>query len=318
MKCYLCSQNDLKIIRTKLRHDISRNVLKCQACGIVYLEPKGSDLKEYYQQDYRKLYAPVIGKESSSAEIFNIYFPYQKARINEIKHILNPMMKALDVGCSAGHFLYALKEHVQECVGIEFNKKDAEFVNQKLGIKTYTEPIQNTDIPLEYFDLITAYQVLEHIDDPVGFLTTVYKYLKPDGVLCVEVPNIQDTLISVYNNEPYADFWFREPHIFYFSPKTLSTILEHSGFSGTIKTVQTYNFLNHLNWILTGKPQNDADTGISQPRLVNDVNTVNPAIKKEFNIWIQKVDEEYKRLLNKHDLGESILFIGKKMEHGKL
>jgi len=268
-------------------------------------------MKDYYNQDYRKLYTPVIGKALSAREMFEFYLPYQQERIDEIKHILNSKMKVLDVGCSTGHFLYALRDCVQECIGIEFNREDAIFVNEELGIKTYTEPIQDTDIPLEYFDLVTVYQVLEHINDPIEFLTTIYKYLKPDGFICIEVPNIQDALISVYNIKSYSDFWFREPHVFYFSPKTLSMILERSGFSGSTKTVQAYNFINHVNWILTGEPQKSANKSMSMPRLI-DSGSVNPAIRTEFNSWIQRVDKEYKQLLIKHNLGENIVFIGKK------
>ena len=135
-KCYLCGKNNLKVIRTKLRYDISRNVFKCQDCGIVYLEPKEIDSKDYYQQNYRKFYSPVIGKTLNSREIFDIYFPYQQIRINEISHILNSRMKVLDVGSSAGYFLYALKDCVQQCIGIELNKENAKFANDELGIKT--------------------------------------------------------------------------------------------------------------------------------------------------------------------------------------
>lgn len=312
MNCYLCNIDSLKLIRTKLRHGISRRVLECQNCGIIYLEPKEIIAKDYYEHTYRKFYTPVIGKVLSSRETFEIYLPYQQRRIEELKHILNPRMKALDVGCSAGHFLFALKDYVQECIGIEFNNEDAKFVNKKLGIKTYTTPIQNTDIPFEYFDLITAFQVLEHIDDPIKVLSILYKYLKPEGYIYIEVPNIQDALISLYHIKSYADFWFREPHIFYYSPKTLSMVLERSGFSGNTKTIQNYNFINQINWILTGRPQKSADIGMSIPRLINS-DSVDKTIKEKFNRWIKRVDEEYKQLLNRYDLGDSILFIGKKI-----
>ena len=113
MKCYLCGKKNLKVIKTKLRYDVPRNVFKCHDCGIIYLEPKEKDLKDYYSRDYRKLYTSVIGKTLSAKEMFDIHLPYQQARINKIRHILNPQMKVLDVGCSSGHFLYALKNHVQ-------------------------------------------------------------------------------------------------------------------------------------------------------------------------------------------------------------
>ncbi len=108
--------------------------MKCEDCGIVYLEPKKENLANFYAEDYRKPYTPVIDQVLNSREIFEMYIPYQHSRIDKIKDLLAPNMKALDIGCSAGHFLYVLKDHVQECIGIEFNKENAEFVNKELGL----------------------------------------------------------------------------------------------------------------------------------------------------------------------------------------
>ena len=58
------------------------------------------------------------------------------------------------------------------------------------------------------------------------------------------------------------------------------------------------------------KPQK-TNIEMSKPTLVN-YDSVNQAIKKKFNQWFQKVDENYEKLLNKRQLGEDVLFIGKK------
>jgi len=244
MNCYLCSSDNFRVVSNKLRYGEPRNVLECRECRLICLEQKNTSLKEYYRDHYRKLYTPIIGKKLSSREIFEMYLPYQQMRIDELQSILNrglnPEMRVLEIGCSAGHFLYAMKKHVKECVGIEYNSEDAEFVSCELGIRSYTEPIENTDIPSQYFDLVAILQVLEHIADPIGFLSTVSRYLKRGGYLCVEVPNVQEVLLSVYSISPYRDFYFKEPHIFYYSPSTLEMVMDRAGFSGTMKTVQRY------------------------------------------------------------------------------
>lgn len=310
-ECYLCGENQMIILRDKLRHNIKRNVLRCKNCRIIYLEPKKVDLKGYYSSDYRKVYSPVIGKKINSQQLFNIRLKYQHVRIERLKHILDTKMKVLDIGCSTGHFLFALKDQVNECVGIEYNKDNANFAKE-IGITVYTDSIENTNIQYEYFDLITIFQAFEHIEDPIGFLKTIYDYLKPDGFLCIEVPNIQDALISLYNIKEYCDFWFREPHIFYYSPETLSKVLNKAGFQGELKTIQRYNFINHINWILTGKPQKHMDIGMSTPTLVKD-SSLEKEIVSALNQWVIRIDMEYKSLINKYELGDSILFIGKKI-----
>lgn len=306
--CYLCGAQELRIIRTKLRHNIRRNVLQCGKCGIVYLEPTQRDLKDFYTEEYRKLYTPVIGSAMNSQELFDICLPIQKYRIDELKYVLDPTKKLLDVGCASGAFLHSVKSHVLECVGMEFNLDNARFVEEVLGIKVYTKRIEDIDLPQEFFDIATAFQVLEHVDDPTSFLKGIHKLLKPGGTICIEVPNIQDVLLSVYEIEEYSDFWFREPHVFNYSPQTLTMMLEKTGFAGKTKTIQSYNFINHMNWILKGVPQQSMNIGMSKPALTSS----RSAIADELNRWIEKIDREYKDILNKHGLGESILFIGKK------
>lgn len=306
--CYLCGAEEPRIIRTKLRHDIRRKVLECRECGLVYLEPGEQDLKDFYTEEYRKLYTPVIGRALTSQELFEICLPYQGDRIDRLKHFLGSTKKLLDVGCASGAFLHAAKSHVMECIGIELNLDNARFVEKALGIKVYTELIEEVDLPSEYFDIATAFQVLEHVDDPLKFLAGIYKLLKPGGIICIEVPNVHDVLLSVYKIEPYADFWFREPHVFNYSPKTLAMILEKSGFAGETKTIQSYNFINHMNWVLKGEPQQSVGIGMSKPILASS----RSAIADELNGWIEKVDREYKEILSKYELGDNILFIGKK------
>ena len=308
-QCYLCGESNVEVIRTKLRYDIRRNVLKCKDCGLVFLEKKEINLREYYAKDYRKLYTPVIGKEVSPSERFDIYLPFQKSRIEDIRPYLKPNMKALDIGCSSGYFLYALKDFVQECVGIELNKSDVEFARRKCGIKVYDCPLEETDIPLEYFDIVFMFDVLEHIEDPIQFLRTVRRYIKPEGYIYLEVDNINDSLLSIYGIEEYADFYYREPHLFYFSPKTLRNVAEKGGFLGETKTMQQYNFINQINWLLTGKPQSSASEGMSIPVLVTS-NQVSDEIRSAFNQWIKKVDSGYKELLNKYNVGDVVVFRG--------
>ncbi len=310
-KCYLCGSEHLNVIRAKLRYDINRNVLECQECSFVFLEPQSKNLEEYYSGDYRKTYSPVINTPLSSKEIFDIYLPLQKSIINRIKYLLNPESRVLEVGCSAGHFLYAIQDKVKECIGVELNKLDAKFVNEELKIKVYNCQIEETDLEDNSFDLIYANQVLEHIGNPINFLTKLSKYLKPTGKIVFQVPNLHDPLLSLYHSKEYSDFWFKEPHISYFSPKTLLKTFEKASFSGKVFPVQDYGFINHLNWILNGKPQKSVTEGVSEPVLLNS-NLVSEEVKNDFNDWIKKVNEEYLSLLNKHKFGEYLLFIGEK------
>lgn len=311
MGCYFCGKNNLKVLRNRLRNNIERNVLQCQDCKLIYLEPK-SNLRAYYEGDYRKLHSPIIGKALTSREIFEMYLPHQKSRIEALGEKINSNSKVLEIGCSAGHFLYSIKDKVRECVGVELNKENAEFVNKELGICVYNDSIENLVFPEEYFDAIAAFHVFEHIDNPLDFLKNLSKYLKPDGVIFLEVPNTNDALMSLYKLDSFADFWYIEPHSFFYTPETLKMMLEKGGFSGVVRTTQSYSFVNHINWALRGEPQASFEIGYSVPKLVLS-DDVDPAIKSEFNDWMKKVDEEYRKMLEKNNVAGNIIFIGKKL-----
>jgi len=306
-KCYLCGNHNLEVVRTKLRGDVKRNMLKCKDCSLTYLAAKEADLEEHYRTDYRDTNSPTVGRKMTSKEVFDVYMPFQQVRIDRIKDILHKDMRVLDIGASSGHFLTALKEHVGERVALEFNQKDGEFMRKELGITVYDTPIEQTDLPTKHFDLITIFQTLEHIEDPILFLKNVHSYLKPGGYLVIEVPNENEALYTIYHCEPYSDFNHKEAHLFYYTPKTLEKILTKTGFSGDIQSIQRVNFLNHLHWMYTGKPQTGPNVHMAQAKVVEDDGS---SVVKELNTWIQKVDDEYRSILNKHNVGESLLFIG--------
>lgn len=309
-QCFICKSNDNKIIRRKLRYDIERDVLKCEQCGLVFLKPFEDKQSDFYQdnKEYRGQYGPDLKNFAADCQKrFDTYYPFQLLIVKEIEHLLKPDMAVLDVGCSTGHFLHALRGKVKTRVGVELNREEAEFIRNKLDFKVYSEPIGALQIAEGPFDLITSLQVLEHLEDPLEFLKQIGKNLKPNGYLFLEAPNINDALLSCYQVKGYEDFYYREPHLYYFSAQTLGRLLNQAGFTGEIKTAQRYNFLNHLHWFLTGRPQDNFTLGNREPELAQAGEA-----KDELNNFIKKVDREYKQLLVKHDLGESLTFLGQK------
>jgi len=271
----------------------------------------GEGQQKIYEADYRKTYGPDLTRQTNCQEAFDTYLPFQKPIISRIEHLLRPDMRVLDVGCSTGHFLAALKGQVAVRVGLELSKDEVQFIRTRLDFPVYNEPIETAAISEGPFDLITVLQVLEHIDDPVSFLRNVARHLKPDGMLYVEVPNLEDVLLEAYRVPEYADFYFREPHVSYFTKATLHDLMERAGFSGTIGNAQRFSLLNHLHWKLTGKPQANFILGNRNPLLVENGDT-DPKVREEFNAFMERADREYKALVEKHGLGENVTFLGRK------
>ncbi len=309
--CYLCANKNISVIRSKLRHAIIRKVLKCHECGLVFLEPKKENLGDFYNRNYRKLYTPILNKACPSREIFNIYLPFQQKRIARFKHLLNEHSRILEIGCSTGHFLYAVKKHVKECVGIEINAKNAAFARKKCKVKVFSSPLKDTSLPKNYFDVIFLFETLEHMNDPIELLKTAAGFIKPQGSICIQVPNRRDALLSMYKLKSYANFYYREPHIYYFSAQSLLMLACKAGYNGKVTMLQEYGFLNHLHWKIANKPMSSITEGVGNTRLIDCVKTGDKAAG-EVNRWFREVDIEYKRLLCKHNIAQSIVFVGKK------
>ena len=195
-------------------------------------------------------------------------------------------------------------------VGVELNLANAEFTRRELGIKVYDEPIEKLALSDEYFDLITVYHTFEHVVDPLLFLKIVRRYLKPNGHLFIEVPNTDDALMSIYQLKKFADFWFIEPHLFYYNPETLKKVLARGGFEGRISTTQAFSLYNHLNWLYTGQPQADWLTATTIPILPSGGS--HAELKGEINKLLEKTDKQYRNLLNKNQVGSMLTFLGTK------
>lgn len=317
MQCKICGQKNFKILRKKVRYDIRRDVLQCGNCGFVFLRPLDEKNRKFYEDKiYRRKYGPNLGKVSSSREVFNTYLPHQQEIISAMGNILKYGMSVLDVGCSTGHFLHALKGRVKKRVGIELSRDAANFIKNNLDFKVYSEPIEKLKMKEAPFDLITCFQVLEHIDDPLSFLKELGKNLKPNGILYLELPNVDEILIKYYKVPGFADFYYREPHVSYFSPKTLKMLLEKAGFEGEVKTIQRYNFLNQISWLQTGKPQSTFSASSGTPKLITD-RSVNVGIRNDLNTFIAEADKNYRKILEKHSLGDQLAFAGRKVKKNK-
>lgn len=308
-QCALCNSLKHTVIRDTLRYGVKRKVLRCEDCGYVFLEEKNDSQEFYTTTEYRTNYGPDLKKVSNSEEIFKTYFPHQGPTIAEIKHLLTPTTSVLDVGCSTGQFLAALKGMVGIRVGLELSQDAVSYIRTHLDFPAYSELIQTVSITEGPFDLVTSLQTVEHVPNPIDFIRHLGRQLKPGGYVYIELPNLADPLISCYQIPGYADFYFREPHVSYFTKDTLRKAVEAAGFVGEIKTVQRYNLMNHLHWIMTGKPQDNFTMGNGTPAIVT-VENVDASLKSELNDFIAKADREYKKIIEKHGLGECLTFLG--------
>lgn len=99
--------------------------------------------------------------------------------------------RVLDVGCGKGQFLKGIQSHVKESAGLEISNEAID-LGKKDGILIYNELIdEHAAKKNEYYDCVTAFQVLEHVPNVKGFLEACISCLKTGGLLILSVPNCE-------------------------------------------------------------------------------------------------------------------------------
>ena len=105
---------------------------------------------------------------------------------------VNRAIKLLDVGCGGGLFLSLMKNRGADCYGIELDKERLKFAREETGLKTiFPYPIQSnywTDHHASSFDLITLWDVIEHVNAPRETFEAATKLLKKGGLLIMDTP----------------------------------------------------------------------------------------------------------------------------------
>lgn len=302
MNCPICNSTERTLLTNKLRDGSTQNVWQCNSCTHGYLEHEHTEesLKKYYEEEYRKQHTPIIGKSSSPQELYDMYYSLQDDRIRALHPYTRLDKDLVEYGCSAGMFLWAIKDFVNTITGFDYDKESLEFTKKKTKCK-----ILDLNAP-KHYHIFCAFQVLEHIIDPHKWLAWVNSRVHKFGTLVIEVPNLYDPLISIWNNKTYEQFYYHKAHLHYFTSKSLSKLIESHGFKvKEVKFIQDYNLKNHLNWTLTNKPMSDPITGMKDNFKVKE-----PSLQN----FLDNMNKEYMHYLSSVGKTSNILIIAEKVK----
>ncbi|HWY79977.1 MAG TPA: class I SAM-dependent methyltransferase [Candidatus Sulfotelmatobacter sp.] len=225
--CPLCNSPQYTILYP---HFYPRVVI-CQKCSLVYTNPrlKESYLKELYTKDYfQNEHSAHYGYEDYIADSGKIKKTFEK-RLNDIEKLKKPG-NVLDVGCAMGFFMDVCVQHGWQVEGVEISEFAAEYVKNKLGYRIHTGDFQKVALPKETYDLITLWDVIEHVPDPVATLKKIYTLLKPGGMLVLTTPDA-GSLPAKLTQHRWIGYKLSDEHLTYFSLKTLRNICEEAGLS---------------------------------------------------------------------------------------
>ncbi|MBI4980234.1 class I SAM-dependent methyltransferase [Candidatus Woesearchaeota archaeon] len=165
--------------------------------------------------------------------------------------------KLLDLGCGSGYFLKFAQFRGWEVQGVEMSNYAAE-IARKQGLNVLTKSVTEAAFPDGTFDVITMFNVLEHMTNLNEVMANNYRWLKVGGLLVIEVPNVNSLQRKIFGGNWVH--WDVPRHIFHFSSETIHELAEKHGF----KVIEEYSlpfsshevagWLNSLSFMLRGNP----------------------------------------------------------------
>ena len=307
--CPLCNSPTKSILTNKLRRGPG-TVYYCNSCrhGFLCGHEIITDIKDYYSTQYRQEYSHSSKPSSTNAEeLFNVYTKYQTSRLSLISPLLHADTTVLEVGASAGQFIAHILPLTKHIDAIELDIDCANYIKSTLPVNVDTAYLEDSIFADKQYDVTCCFQVIEHVPNPKVFLSTLINSLKPGGTLFLELPNLRDPLLSVWDVHAYNSFYYHSAHLHYFTEHSMSCILSSLDTPITNVSVhytQDYNILNHLNWILTDKPQSDCHVGLGPINFRGH----DEEIANWLSDRLSSLNQEYFTMLSQRGLTSNIMF----------
>lgn len=188
--CALCGIDDSELLfpgRDRLLGGSETFTLRrCRRCGLIYLNPRPAltEMGEYYPSHY----ACFVHEEHKANWYHRLRYRAFVAKRCRIAGGGQKPGRLLDIGCGDGLFMLGMKERGWEVHGLDISPVAAQLAREK-GLEVFEGELDQAGYAEGSFDLITMWDVLEHLHDPGAHLTQAARLLKPEGSLVVTIPN---------------------------------------------------------------------------------------------------------------------------------
>ncbi len=236
-RCILCGHlsisSDLRF-RQLLGLVDPYDVQYCLNCGLRWLSPRPSaaGYTELYQYesyfngpDAIECYTRLAAERR----------PYFRTRLEEIERCFTAgaRLTILEIGSATGEFIHEAQLRGHTAVGIEVSEGARRVAKTLYEIELCENDLHA--LPENFFDAIHMSHVLEHLPNPLETLLVCHKLLRDDGLIVVEVPQQFDNdldrfrrLIGFVGRSRFGIYSLH--HTYFFTPSTLSGILNHAHF----------------------------------------------------------------------------------------
>lgn len=233
--CPLCGASE----RAERFRDGPHAVVDCDGCGLTYVTPRlppEALLAQVYDGGYwrsdaprRRGYADYLGEGA----LYRRTFALRKRFVD--RWVRGPG-RALDVGCAAGYFLEVLRAAGWDVTGVEPSAPAREAARAALGAERVLERLDHAALVPGSFDLITMWDVVEHLPDPVASLRRARELLAPGGRLVLETQNVASLAARALGRR--WQHYKHSEHLFHLHPGTLTALLGRAGLRPLARTAR--------------------------------------------------------------------------------
>lgn len=229
--CQLCGSTESSVKFT----DGPFRVLTCARCGLVYVTPRlqGQALLDVYDEGYWKSANPKQRGYADYAREAALYLKTFGKRMALVQRHLPAHARILDIGCAAGYFLRAAQRLGHDVHGVEMSAAIAGEAVKALGadrvhIGTLDDAVRAKGHAPGSFDLVTLWDVVEHVPEPQPLLRAARALLKPGGKLLLETQNVASRWARLLG--PRWHHFKHDEHLYHFDPSTIRRLLGDCGF----------------------------------------------------------------------------------------
>lgn len=211
---------------TSRKRTVYSNTMQCKKCYFMFTNP------QFNENEYSNIYKNVeAGKALEKISLIR----YKKLKSHLLRY--KSSGKILDIGCGDGLFLQSLPKSFQ-FTGIEPGNHflNNVFVNGNILNANFTEVSKiNRQKWTNYFDIITAWDLIEHVPNINDFFEYISLFLKNDGIFFATLPNAESKISKIFGSK-----WnlILLEHLWYFSPSSLELIAQKHG----LKIIQHQHF----------------------------------------------------------------------------
>lgn len=275
MKCKICGSENTDIIYNDLIRDGGLGqytkkpikIFQCKDCDVIWHENKIDDVKKYYEtEEYRK-------ELEGSSEEEKFYELHDKETLDKLNYTGTTIFRnkvVADIGCGCGAFLDYVSGVAREVVAVEPSLKYRNIMSRK-GFSTYSYADEAKKLYANKIDVITSFDVIEHVQSPESFIKDVYDLLTAGGKAIIGTPTDAPVMRSLLGKDYEKKLLFSTQHLWILSEKNLRIISEKCGFKNIdIKYYQRYGIDNMLGWLKDKEPKSE----IKQKFITETLNNV--------------------------------------------